>query len=152
MSDARKLLRKIAAEMYDQVAENGDEFDLDFVRSLVVSDEAALGLGKQLLEVAAEAAVDYVDQSRRSRPEQTEMFGDMDRVLAIGDGRRKRKGSCKAEDYAAHMQIVAANVASVTAAAAREQDEYARLLPYLARGMNGDEAAAAWRADNPEGI
>lgn len=145
MSEAKKILFKIAAEAYDTLAGNGEEFDLDFVRSLVVSDKTALSLGKQLLEVAADAAVKSVDDSRRSRPEQAALFDDLDRVLAIGDGRRKRKAACGARDYAAHMLIVATNVATVTAAAAREQQEYAQLLPHLTAGKNVAEAVKAIR-------
>jgi hypothetical protein len=140
VSDARRILRKIAAEAYDVVAESGEEFELDFVQSLVASDEAARSLGQQLLEVAVEAAVRSVDESRRSRPEQGDLFSDLDRVLAIGDGRRKRKGACLARDYVAHMQIVAVNAALVASAAAREQEEYARLLPHLAAGLTVAEA------------
>lgn len=148
MSDAKKILRKIAADAYDVVAEGGDEFDLDFIRSLVVNDETARSLGQQLLEVAADHAVKSIDESRRSRPEQTEMFGDMDRVLAIGEGRRRRKGTCGARDYSAHMQIVATNAALVSAAAAREQEEYARLLPHLTAGLTVAEAVAAIKEED----
>lgn len=150
MSDAKKILRKIAANIYDDHAAGGHQFDLDLVRDRVGAEAANASLGDQLLEMAVNDAVTYVDDNRRTRPEQAEMFGDFDRVLAIGDGRRRRKGSCDRADLAAHIAIVSANVAAVTAAAAKEQSEYAQLLPYLTDGTTYEEAVAAWRAEHPE--
>lgn len=147
MSDARKILRKIVANAYDDTAAAGESFDLDLIREVVRSEASTAALGDQLLDMAINDAVSYVDDSRRSRAEQAEMFGDLDRVLAVGEGVRRRKGSCGAREYAAHMTIVSANVASVTAAAAREQQEYARLLPYLSAEMTVEQAVTAIKAE-----
>lgn len=146
MSDpGKRILRKIAAEAYDAIADQGHEFDLDYIRELVIADPAIGTLGDALLEAAAEAAVAYVDESRRNRSEQEELFGDLDGVLAIGDGRRRRKGSCTMADYAAHMQIIAANAAAVASATARKQEEFAQLLPYLSAGDTVEQAVAKIR-------
>lgn len=150
MSDARKILRKIVANAYDDTAAGGDAFDLDTIRDMVRHEAAHASLGDQILDMAINDAVSYVDQSRRDDREEAGLFGDLDQVLATGEGVRRRKGSCTAGDYAKHMAIVSANAAAVTAAAARKQAEYARVLPYLNDGLTFEEAAAAWLADNPE--
>lgn len=150
MSDARKILRKIAANAYDDTAAAGERFDLDLIQHLIRDEAASANLGEQILDMAIADAVRYVDESRRDRGEPAGLFGDLDRVLATGDGLRRRKGSCGADDYAKHMAIVTANAAAVTAAAAQEQAEYARLLPYLTAGQTVEEAVGSWRADNPE--
>lgn len=150
MSDARKILRKIVANAYDDTAAGGDTFDLDAIREQVRHEAANASLGDQILDMAINDAVGYVDQSRRDEREDAGLFGDLDQVLATGDGVRRHKGSCRADDFAKHMAIVTANAAAVTAAASRKQAEYARVLPYLNDGMTFEEAAAAWRADNPE--
>lgn len=150
MSDARKILRKIAANQYDDTAASGERFDLELVRQQIRQEAAHAALGDELLDMAIADAVRYVDDNRRDAADTPGMFGDFDAVVAIGDGTRRRKGSCTADDMAKHMAIITANVASVTAAAAAKQAEYARLLPYLTADMTYEEAAAAWRRANPE--
>lgn len=150
MSDARKILRKITANAYDDVAGSGERFDLEAIKHLIRHEAANAALGDDLLDMAIADAVRHVDDSRREAIDAPGLFGDFDAVVAIGDGSRRRKGSCTADDMAKHMAIIAANVASVTSAAAKRQGEYARLLPYMTAGMTYEEAAAAWQRDNPE--
>lgn len=142
--EATKQLRKIAAEFYDNTSGAGDTFDLAAVIDMVERDRTAASLGRALLRAAADAAVRYVDDQRRDRPEtQGKLFDDLERVLAIGDGQRRRKGNCTARDMAQHIAIITANAAAVTAAAARDQQEYALLLPFLAQGMTVEQAVEA---------
>jgi hypothetical protein len=139
--EAGKLLRKIAAELYDQSVGSGDRFDLSAVMDQVERTSAARTLTSQLLRTAIEHAVKAVDEQRRDRSDaQGQLFGDLERVLAIGDGVRRRKGSCDADDYAKHITIVIDNAAKVTAAAAKEQREYSLLLPFFAQGLTVEQA------------
>jgi hypothetical protein len=141
VDEAGRLLRKIASELYDQSAGSGDRFDLTAIMDRLERDQSVAALGRQLVRTAIEAAVRSVDEQRRDRPEdQGRLFGDLDRVLAIGDGVRRRKGSCDGDDYAKHIAIIAHNAAKVASAAAKEQNEYALLLPYFAQGLTVEQA------------
>lgn len=150
VSDAKKILRKIVANAYDDTAASGERFDLDLIADLIRAEASTAQLGDELLDMAISDAVRYVDESRREATDEPSLFGDFDAVVAIGDGTRRRKGSCDAADMAKHIAIISANAAAVSTAAAKKQAEYARLLPYLNDGQTYEQAAASWRADNPE--
>lgn len=139
---ATTLLRKIAAEVYDESAA-GKRFTLDQVVCAVLASPAVEGLGAQLAEAAAWAAVKYVDESRTARVDSSSLFEDMDRVIALGEGNRRRKGACRKVDMAEHVRIVAENAHRAMAAAKAEAEELDILAPFFSEPETTVEQAVA---------
>lgn len=147
----RALLRKVAGEHYDDIAAGGASFSLDEVEKALRADGMLDHLREALLAEAVHRVVKSIDQERRRTPEQGEMFGDSEQVLALNAGDRRRRGSCTRPDLVAHLGHVEANAVKVAVAAERERREFELLDPYLLRGLTHAEAVAAYAADHPEG-
>lgn len=144
-NSATVLLRKIAAEVYEQVASDAG-FTLDQVVEAVTMSPSIEHLGDQLVEAAAWAAVKYVDERRTARPEGGTLFDDLERVIALGDGKRKRKGACKQDEIAEHVRIVAENASRAMAAANAEQEEFNLLAPFFStKASTVDRAVRRYR-------
>lgn len=147
MNENRALLKKLAGEHYDGIADGGGSFVLADVEEALLSDGLLASLGDALLAEAVHRVVQGVDGERR-RCEQSSLFGDEDQVLALAAGERRRRGSCRRVHLLQHLEHVQANLTKVAAAAAREQEELDLLDQYLLRGLTHTEAVAAYVADN----
>ena len=149
MNEDRALLKKLAAEHYDGLAATGGSFLLADVEATLRRDGMLANLGDALVAEAVHRVVQSIDADRR-RSEQASMFGDGDQVLALASTERRRRGSCRRKELVQHLTHVQANASKVAAAAAREQEEFELLDPYLLRGLTHAEAVAAYAADHPE--
>lgn len=147
MAEPSKLLAKIVAETYDAMVASGEHINLADVVALVAQDPALEGRSRDFFIAAVDGAVKKIDDRRRQPPEQPSLLGDFDQVLALGEGVRRRRGSCDRDDIAAHMTLVMENASRVAEAASREQKRYALLLPYLNEGLTYEQAAARYEAE-----
>jgi hypothetical protein len=149
---AESQLTKIVREHYEERAESGDEFGLDEIEQAVHDDPALDSVTDELVEAAIAGAVRRVDDARtKANTEQLTMFGDSDQVVPIGEGRRRRRGSLRADNALKHLALVDENEAQVIAAAAKERGRVRSLLPYLtAAPIDWDEAVRRYETDHPE--
>lgn len=149
---AESQLTKIVREHYEQRAGSGDEFNLEEIKEAVIDDPALDSVTDELVDAAVSGAVRRVDDARtKANTEQLAMFGDSDQVVPIGEGRRRRRGSLRADNALQHLALVDENEAQVIAAAAKERDRVRALLPYLtAEPIDWDEAVRRYEQDHPE--
>ncbi len=70
-------------------------------------------------------------------------------AIAIGDGQRISRRNMTNGHWSAHLAHGGENAAGVNASAARENRRYVALSPYLATGLDTEQAMKAWQAANP---
>lgn len=150
MPKKNQLLTKIVTEAYDTCAETGDEFIVADVIERVMVDPTLASCADEILAAAVSGAVKTLDQ-KRTKSEALGLFGDVDQVVALGEGKRRRRGSLRATDTLAHLALIEANESQVIAAADRERERIALVLPYqLHHNCTWEDAEAKYLADNPE--
>lgn len=157
MNHAEQQITKLAIDLYDAAAETGDHFTTaelvdqlydDLVRRFGDEQSAV----DDLIRIAADKAIKRVDRERTKPVEQPSLGEDLDRVLPVGKAQRRIRRRMDGSDWAAHLALVADNAARVNAAAAKEQKRYAELSPYLARGLDTEDALAAWQVEHPDEV
>lgn len=152
MTEDRTLFRKLLRDHYEKFVAAGADFDLKDVAAAALADPGIADLRDALHDEACRSGIKTIDQERRKRDEQLALFGDPDQVVALPDGKRRRKGSCGVREITDHLAFVTTNAANVNQAAAREQREASLLMPYLADGATWEQAALAYAADHPEDV
>lgn len=158
MNHAEQQIRKLAIELYEKALADGDRFTLaelierliaDLVSRWSSEDRSVLA---ELIEISAREAVEYVDKQRTKPPEQATLSDDLDRAIKVGDAERRVRRRMGNREWSQHLAYVNDNAAKVTAAAARENQRYAALAPYLESGMDTEQAFAAWQSDHPDKV
>lgn len=158
MNHAEQQIRKLAIELYEEALATGQHFNLDdLIHRLIADltarwttdDHSVLG---ELVEISARKAVEYVDEQRTRPAEQPTLSEDLDRPIKVGAGQRRLRRRMDGADWAQHMAHVNDNAARVNNAAGRENRRYAALVPYLARGLDTEQALRAWQADHPDEV
>ena len=129
MADTRTLLRKIVAEAYDVLAESGASFSIEQV--VAAARPEAVDLGDVLLDEAVWSTARRIDKDRTTRQENATLWGDLDRVVVVGENRRRRKGSCTLRDLNLNLAMKRENARRVTAALAIDESEYEALAPLM---------------------
>lgn len=152
---AERQIRKLAAELYEKAAAEGDEFDLDELISQLIADlierfAEGGGIVADLIEISARSAVAAIDQQQTKPTEQPSLIADLDSVIAVGEAKRRARRYMDNVNWVTHLSFIADNAARVNARAAKENKRYAALAPYLMQGMDTEAALRAWMADNPE--
>lgn len=148
--------RKIAAECYERVLrEAGGRCDKEDVRDAIVAEILAQGIGDDIVDDFVDGLLATEDARRTKSTEAgqlnlfTEEDASLDEVLALGGGERVMKRYATRADWYANLALRARNVAQVTAAFTRAQEQIARLMPYLTdETVTTEEALRLWRADN----
>jgi hypothetical protein len=130
------------ADVYAAQKGAGSAFTIDDITAAAIASVPPQDT-EALVHAAVKAAVRRIDDRQTARPPQATLWDDLDRVLVIGPGLRRRKGSCNADNMAAHIEIVTTNRDAVVAAADVEIAEYRDLVPHLVAGLTVDQAAAA---------
>ena len=157
MNNAEKQIRKLAAELYEMAAESGQHFTIEGLTDRLYGDLTDRmaddhSVVDDLIRIVADKAVRTADETRKQAPLQSSLIDDLDRVIAVGEGRRRSLRHADNDDWANHIAIVNDNLARVSAKASVEQARYAALSPHLARGFDTEGAVAQWQKDNPDGV
>ena len=143
----RKLLRKLIAEHYAEAAANN--FSLDEVKVSLRSDAVLPTLFAAMADDWLDKAVAAYDAEQTRSESQGSLFGDDDRVIALPNGRRQRRGTLQLRQVQQHLAYVDENAAKVAAAADREHLAYGLLEPWLLDGLTWSEARDAYAQANP---
>jgi hypothetical protein len=150
--------RKIAAECYARVLrEAGGRCDKEDVRDAIVQEILAQSIGDDIVDDFVDGLLDAEDAKRTKSSEagQLDLFSgedaSLDDVLALGGGERVLKRYATRADWYAHLALSARNVARVTEAFVRKQEQIAKLMPFLVDETVTTEAALQnWRSANGE--
>lgn len=151
---AQQQIRKLAIELYEQAVASGARIDLaDLIEKLIVDLTARFtdedhSIIRELIEISAADAVKSVDSDRTKDTEQPTLLGDLDRPIPIGKSIRRIRRRMDAEDWLQHLLFVNENVERVKLAAARENNRHKALRRYLNKGMDTENALAAWQSDH----
>lgn len=148
-ADLHKKIRQRAADLYDDLLDRGEPFTvLDVTEALATELSNGDDLGR-LAYLAADSAVQSVDKQRTTAPPQTSLFDLLDQAVPVAFGQRVARRSMRMDDWTAHLTHVADNAARVNASAARENQRFTELAPYLANDATTEQAIKAWQAANP---
>lgn len=157
MSKTNSRYRKIARECYDRVLdETGGRCNVEDIADEVREEIRAQEVGDDILDDFVEGLVKAEDDRRASRADSGQLdllTGDeeaLDAVWRTGGGNRVQVRHATRVDGYARLGIRAENVAHVNAAFAKDQQQFAQLIPYLTDDtITITQARAAWRKNNP---
>ncbi len=152
MSHVDREIRKLAAELYDEAVAKGVRFTVaELVEELTELLRARLAESAldNLIQQAASAAIEKVDQARTRPQPQASLLDGLDQPVSIGGGSRVARRAMRNDDWSVHLAHVSENASRVNASAAKEYARHAALGPYLAAGMDTEAAIAAWQAEHP---
>jgi hypothetical protein len=158
VNHAEQQIRKLAIELYEKALADGAEFALPDLLAQLIEDLIARFADdehsaiRDLIEISARAAVDYVDRQRTKPSEQPTLGDDLDAAIAVGDSARRVRRRMDMTDWAKHLGYIGDNAARVNARAAKENRRYAALAAYLGAGMDTEAALAAWQGDHPDEV
>lgn len=150
MNHIEREILKLAVELYEKALAEGKRFtvfDLAEQLSAVLLERFAEenSVVRELIVMTAHSTMKRVDKDRMKPDPQLSLLDDLDRPVPVDDAQRVARRHMRSTDWTAHLEHVSANAARVNAAAAKEYARYRALAPYLAEGMNTEEAVAAWR-------
>lgn len=144
-----------ADAVYEAVAaRNGGRSELDDVRAEMEATIAAADLAV-LQDQYFWALTHGADERalRRGRSAQISLFSGqveaLDGYVALGGTARVKRRVMLNEDWVTHIQLMHDNVQDVSRRYQTELSDHSRLLPYLSRGMDTEQAMDAWRRDHP---
>lgn len=137
-----RLLAKLITEHYDTAATTDREFSIESVISDVLDDPTLDSCRDEVMLEAVRGGVRKVDRTRTRLGERT-LFDTSDQVVALGENRRRRRGSMVLADVQVHLGLVDTNAAAVAAAQRREHEWADRLVPLMADGTTTWDTALA---------
>lgn len=148
-ADITKRIKLRAADLYDDHLDRGEPFTVADLTALLAEELADSDDLRHLAYLAADSAVQAVDAQRTKAEPQASLFDLLDQAVAVGNGQRLARRNMTALDWSAHLQHVAENAARVNASAARENQRFAELAPYLTNDATTEQAIKAWQQANP---
>lgn len=150
-------LEQIAADCYDRVARrNHGRFDIEDVRDEVAAAFFALDSPDDFVYEAVNSVTDKVDKARSTATDvaQLDLFsGEMaalDVVWKLGGGQRVVRRYATRADWYDREGLKKENIDNAKRTLKREQDEMAKLLPYMVNDtVTHEQALVMWRVANP---
>lgn len=148
-ADITKRIKLRAADLYDDHLDRGEPFTVADVTAALAEELVGTDDLRFLAYLAADSAIQAVDKQRTTAPPQASLFDVLDQAVAVSDGQRVARRNMTALDWSAHLGHVAENAARINASAARENQRFAALAPYLRGDVTTEQALKAWQQDNP---
>lgn len=148
-ADITKRIKLRAADLYDDHLDRSEPFTIADLTEALAAELAGSDDLAFLAYMAADSAVQAVDKQRTKAEPQSSLFDLLDKAVAVGNGQRLARRSMQMKDWAAHLTHVAENASRVNASAAKENQRFSELAPYLANDATTEDAVKAWQQANP---
>lgn len=151
----KQELTKLAASHYDAALARGEYFTVIDVAETLTDDllhrfsDADRSVTRDLIALTASDAAKRVDDARTTPDPQTPLIDSLDRPVPVAEGKRVARGRMTVGDWSAHLAHIAANAARVNTNAAKENQRFTALAPYLTGDTATEQAIAAWQHDHP---
>lgn len=139
-----------AARIYDRALDSGKPFSISDLQDQLVSEVLADAHDyTEVVGLAAIAALSRIDKDRTANDSQAALFDVLDQAVSVGPGARVARRGMRFADWTQHLSHVGENASRVNASAARENRRFTALAPFLATGLDTEQAMKAWQAANP---